>query len=69
MRMDWKKLIQDLLDQGMSQAEIADGIGIKQPSLNEILNSDTRTDVRWRTGDKLIALHKRVMKRVNKKAA
>lgn len=60
-------MIQDLIKSGMTQAEIAGDIGIKPPSVSEILNSETRKGVRWETGNKLIALHKRVMRRMNRK--
>lgn len=61
--MDWKKIIQEILSSGMTQAAVAEHVGIKQPSLSEILNSETRKGVRWETGNKLIALHKRVMRK------
>lgn len=60
--MNWKKLIQDLLDEGMTQVAIADEIGLKQPSIVDILQEKTKS-VRWETGNKLIALHKRVMRK------
>ena len=56
--MNWKAIIQELLDQGMTQAEIAHGIGLKQPSIAELLSGRTK-EMMWRTGDRLIKLHHR----------
>jgi predicted XRE-type DNA-binding protein len=61
--MNWKKLIKEIMDSGMTQASVADYIGIKQPSVNEIINSETRKGVRWETGNKILALHKRRLKK------
>jgi Mn-dependent DtxR family transcriptional regulator len=66
---NWKRLLQEVVDAGISQAEIAREIDLKPPSVNEILNSDTRKDVRWTTGNKILALHKRTMRRVARKPA
>lgn len=59
--MKWKTLIQDLLNAGMTQVAIADGIGLKQPSIVDILQEKTKS-VRWETGDAIIKMHRRVMR-------
>ena len=59
--MNWKKLIQEILDTGKTKAWVAREIDIKPPSLNEVMTKDTRTDMRWTNGGKLLSLHKRVV--------
>jgi hypothetical protein len=63
--MNWKKLLQDLLDLNMTQAAIGAAIGLKQPSIAGLLKGDTQ-DVLWNTGNKLIDLHKRAMRKAKK---
>lgn len=57
---NWKKLLEEIIATGMSQVEVSRQIGIKPPSVNEILTNENRRTVRWETGDKIIALHARV---------
>lgn len=54
--MDWKKLIGDLLQAGMTQQEIADRCGSKQSTISEIYRGDT-ADPRYALGEKLKKLH------------
>jgi len=60
--MDWKSLIQDLLDSGMTQTAIGDQIFLSQSCVNDLLKGRTK-DIRWRSGDALMRLHMRVMKK------
>ncbi len=55
--MNWKTLIQELLDNGMTQVQIADEIGVKQPTISGILKSDGTGDMRWQNGERLRMLH------------
>lgn len=63
--MNFQQLIKDLLNEGMTQAAIGHEIGIKQPSVFDILNGKTKS-VRWEVGNKLLALHEREMGKVKK---
>lgn len=54
--MDWKKLIQELLDDGMTQVQIAEAIGVTQPTVCGILKSGSG-DMRWANGERLRMLH------------
>ena len=60
--MNWKTLIQDLLNTGRTQAEIAAKIGVSQPSIVDLLQSKTKS-VRWEVGNELIKFHKKVMRK------
>lgn len=57
--MDWKKLLQEILAAGWSQAQIGAEIGVKQPTISGLLNGD-QTDMRWSIGERLRQLHHRV---------
>ena len=65
--MNWQKLIYDIQAAGHSQGWIASELGIKQPSVSDIANGNTKNPT-WAVGDKLVKLHRRVM-RANAKAA
>ena len=60
--MDWKTLIQDLLDSGLTQVEIGRRVDCSQPTI-AALASGAQKEVRWSTGDKLRRLHLRVVGR------
>lgn len=55
--MDWKNIISELMQAGVSQVEIGNEIGLSQPSVSDIAAGKTKTDVRWGVGQRLIALH------------
>ena len=40
--MDWKKLIQEIIATGMTQVAIAEEIGVKQPSIVDVLQGRTQ---------------------------
>ncbi|MGE8627686.1 helix-turn-helix domain-containing protein [Achromobacter denitrificans] len=57
--MNWKSIIQDLRSYGLTQAQIAAEVGVKQSTVAGIL-SGAQKDMRWQTGERLRALHVRV---------
>lgn len=65
--MDWKKLIQDLLDSGLTQVEIGRRVDCSQPTI-AALASGAQKEVRWTTGDKLRRLHLRAVGRRKRSA-
>ena len=65
--MNWKKLISEIQAAGHSQGWIASELGIKQPSVSDIANGNTK-EPKWVVGNKLVKLHRRVM-RANRRAA
>lgn len=54
--MDWKKLISELMDCGMTQKAIGEYIGLSQGAISQILKG-LQDDVRWNDGEKLRELH------------
>ncbi|OGT02139.1 MAG: hypothetical protein A2143_00645 [Gallionellales bacterium RBG_16_57_15] len=54
--MDWKKLIQEIIATGMTQVAIAEEIGVKQPSIVDVLQGRTQ-ELKWSNGQRLIKLH------------
>lgn len=58
--MDWKKLISELLESGMTQTSIGEHIGVTQGAISQVLSERARSrrGFKWETGQKLIALHK-----------
>ncbi|PWF25033.1 hypothetical protein DD235_02365 [Corticimicrobacter populi] len=53
----WKKHIQDLLDWGMTQSEIAVHIGVSQGRVSQVYRSDDGLGFGFSAGSKLISLH------------
>jgi transcriptional regulator with XRE-family HTH domain len=66
--MDWKQLIADLLEAGMTQQEIADRCGSKQTTISEIARGVT-ADPRYALGEKLRRLHARKLAKRTKTPA
>lgn len=58
--MDWKLIIQELCSHGLTQAQIAAEIGVKQSTIAGIL-SGAQQDMRWKNGEQLRGLHARVL--------
>jgi hypothetical protein len=56
-RMDWKKLITEILESGMTQGEIARALDISQPVVHEMATGKRVRDPQWTHGNILIALH------------
>lgn len=63
--MDWTSLIQQLLDSGMTQAEIADACDTGQSHISGLYRGDRKCP-NWELGERLRAL---VAKRVSQEAA
>lgn len=55
--MDWKKIISDLVQAGLTQKEIGDKAGLKQASVSDLMNGNQKT-VKWETGETLLAMHR-----------
>lgn len=58
-RMNWKSIIHELCSHGLTQAQIAAEVGVKQSTIAGIL-SGAQKDMRWQNGERLRALHVRV---------
>ncbi|HEX8894427.1 MAG TPA: helix-turn-helix domain-containing protein [Terriglobales bacterium] len=63
--MNWSKLITELLASGMTQAEIADRIGVTQSAINQVLHQGrqkrAQRGFKFEPGMKLVELHKSVV--------
>lgn len=59
-RMDWKKLLSELIDTGMTQTAIASEVGVSQGAIAQVLNDKTgkRRGFKYESGARLIELHK-----------
>lgn len=55
--MDWKQLIADITQLGISQADISTRTGIAPPTISELATGKTR-EPRWSTGQKLRSLYR-----------
>ena len=53
--MDWTLVIKDLLDSGMTQAQIADACDTGQSHISSIYRGDRKVP-NWSLGDRLLAL-------------
>lgn len=65
--MDWKALVKDIGAAGHSQAWIAHELGNSQSWVADILRG-RYDDIKWRDGQKLIRLHRRVARKASKEA-
>lgn len=54
--MDWKRLINQLREAGMSQAEIGAAVGKSQAWVSAV-TAGQYDDLKWRDGEALRALH------------
>lgn len=54
--MDWSTLINDLIESGMSQAEISQETGIPNSTISELRSGKTKK-VFWDRGESLVQLH------------
>lgn len=64
----WKTIIKDLSESGWTQDAIQRETGISQAMLSSMLNGVIKEPT-WTRGERLLALHRRVMRRIAKKAA
>lgn len=55
--MNMQKLVIDLNDAGMSEADIGAGIGLSQAQVHRLKTGENK-ETKWSVGEKLIALHK-----------
>lgn len=63
--MDWQKIVIDLVSLGMTQAEIAEKIGVSQPTISDLKNGNIKEPLHSK-GCALIGLHKRMLSRINR---
>ncbi|MBB2928363.1 helix-turn-helix domain-containing protein [Paraburkholderia silvatlantica] len=57
--MNWKLLLAQLAEQGVTQVQIAAEIGVRQSTVSG-LASGAQSSLRWEVGERLIALHARL---------
>jgi hypothetical protein len=62
--MNWKNLIEDLLQAGFNQSSISREIGLTQPTVFRILNGEQK-DMKWSDGERLLALHRATVRTPN----
>jgi len=55
--MNWTNVIQDLIDAGMTQAQIAEKCNTGQSHISSLLSGD-RKSPNWILGDSILRLHK-----------
>lgn len=55
--MDWKKLIAELAESGLTQSQIAEACGTTQSTVSDLARLDER-GCTFELGSKLVALHK-----------
>lgn len=60
--MNWKQIIFDLRESGLTQVEIASRANVAQSAISE-LSSGKTTEPRFSTGQRLQKLHRSVMRR------
>lgn len=57
--MNWRQIIFDLRKAGLTETKLARLVGTTPQALNYAKNTnDPNYDMRWRTGNKLLALHR-----------
>jgi len=66
--MDWQNLISDLAQAGMTQAQIAQRVGVTQSLISE-LSTGKAAEPRYGLAMKLIRLHKSTKRRPSKQEA
>lgn len=66
-QIDWRQIVNDILDSGMKQKDLAAKCGISQPYLNEVSKGVATGDLRYGIGACLLSIHKRVMRKGKEK--
>jgi predicted transcriptional regulator len=58
--VNWKKLLTELIDSGMTQAAIAEEIGVSQSRIAQVVSSTPESPhgFRYEPGEKLVSLHR-----------
>lgn len=60
--MDWKKIVRELIESGMTQGEISSRTGISQSQISFLLNGKRGDRLAWGCGEALLKLHRKVMR-------
>lgn len=60
-------MLLDLLGAQMTQSQIGAAIGVHQTRISQVINSASPQRFSYEAGRRLVALHRRVMKKVNTK--
>lgn len=68
LRMDWKKIIQDLTDSGLTQVQIAESCNTGQSHISALSNG-VRRSPNWQLGEALIKLHRSIPPKNNSEEA
>ena len=63
--MNWTNLIRDLLQRGYKYKDIGEFVGMTGANISS-LESNPRQQPRWQAGERLIALHKKTMRKYPK---
>jgi len=66
--MNWKNLIADLMDSGMTQAEIADACLTSQGHISDLYRG-ARLQPGWALGDRIRNLHRKCRRRMERSSA
>lgn len=66
--MNWKNLIADLMDSGMTQAEIAEKCLTSQGHVSDLYRG-VRVQPGWALGERLRALHRKCRRRMERSSA
>lgn len=66
--MDWKRIIAELSEAGLTQAQIGAYVRHPQSWVSYVANAPDNFDVRWEDGERLRKLHARVMRQKRKAA-
>lgn len=63
--MNWKTIVDELLKRGETYASIGREVGITSANVRMLVVNDGQQP-RWPTGDKLIRMHKRLLRKYPK---
>lgn len=66
--MDWQKVIGEIIAAGMSQADVARAVGLKQPTVSALASGKAK-DTRSVYAKRFEALHKKVTSDAKRRAA
>ena len=66
--MDWNKIVSEIKESGMTQASIAEAIGVSVGTLSELCSGKV-SEPKWSKGDALLSLHATVAEAARKQAA
>ena len=61
--MNWKQILQDLTDRKVTLQAIADECGLSSKGHAHDLKQGRQSTVSYEVGEKIVAMHKRVMRR------